>query len=44
MLSNAELLAIILRTGTPQENALHLAERILAHYDGLARAGAGKRG
>lgn len=34
-LSNAELLAIILRTGTRQENALHLAERILAQYAGL---------
>lgn len=40
-LSNAELLAIILRTGTVQENALRLAERILAHYgslQGLAQA------
>ncbi|MAS34181.1 MAG: hypothetical protein CL610_09245 [Anaerolineaceae bacterium] len=34
-LSNAELLAIILRTGTSQENAVNLAQRILAHYDGL---------
>jgi DNA repair protein RadC len=34
-LSNAELLAIILRTGTAQENALHLAERLLARYQGL---------
>jgi DNA repair protein RadC len=34
--SNAELLAIILRTGTTNENALHLAERILAQNDGLA--------
>ncbi len=34
-LSNAELLAVILRTGTAQENVLHLAERILAHYEGL---------
>lgn len=34
-LSNAELLAIILRTGTTQENVLHLAERILARYQGL---------
>jgi DNA repair protein RadC len=34
-LSNAELLAIILRTGTAQENVLHLAERILARYEGL---------
>jgi DNA repair protein RadC len=35
-LSNAELLAIILRTGTTQENVLHLAERLLAKYDGLS--------
>ena len=34
-LSNAELLAIILRTGTSDENVLRLAERILAHYNGL---------
>lgn len=34
-LSNVELLAIILRTGTAQENVLHLAERILARYQGL---------
>lgn len=34
-LSNAELLAIILRTGTQQENALHLAERILATCQNL---------
>lgn len=34
-LSNTELLAILLRTGTPQENVLRLAERILAHYGGL---------
>jgi DNA repair protein RadC len=34
-LSNAELLAIILRTGSAQENVVHLAERILAQYDGL---------
>ncbi len=33
--SNAELLAIILRTGTAGENVLHLAERILAEHDGL---------
>ena len=35
VLSNAELLAIILRTGTAHENALHLSERILAHFNGL---------
>ena len=34
-LSNAELLAIVLRTGSADENAVHLAERLLAHYDGL---------
>lgn len=34
-LSNAELLAIILRTGTAQENAIHLAERIIAQHHGL---------
>ena len=33
--SNAELLAIILRTGMAHETALHLAERILASYNGL---------
>ncbi len=35
-LSNAELLAIILRTGTRRENALELAGKILAKYGGLA--------
>jgi DNA repair protein RadC len=34
-LSSAELLAIILRTGTAQENVLRLCERILANFDGL---------
>lgn len=34
-LSNTELLAIILRTGTAEENALRLAERLLTHYNGL---------
>lgn len=34
-LSNTELLAIILRTGTADENVLRLAERVLAHYGGL---------
>lgn len=40
-LSNAELLAIILRTGSRGENVLHLCERLLAHFgglDGLAKA------
>lgn len=42
-LSNTELLAIILRTGSAEENALHLAQRILAQYEslnGLAQASA----
>ena len=34
-LSNAELLAILLRTGTSSLSAVHLAERILAHTGGL---------
>ncbi|MBN1283809.1 MAG: DNA repair protein RadC [Anaerolineae bacterium] len=41
-LSNAELLAIILRTGTGGEHVLRMAERLLAHFGGLtelARAG-----
>ncbi|MBI4307428.1 MAG: DNA repair protein RadC [Chloroflexi bacterium] len=35
-LSNAELLAILLRTGTASESALALASRLLARHDGLA--------
>jgi DNA repair protein RadC len=35
-LSNAELLAIILRTGTRRENVLQVAQRLLATYSGLA--------
>src|SRR5437763_14822155 len=35
-LSLAELLAIILRTGTRGDNALELANKLLAKYDGLA--------
>ncbi|MDA1036458.1 MAG: DNA repair protein RadC [Chloroflexi bacterium] len=35
-LSNTELLAILLRTGTPVENVLDLSTRILAHFNGLA--------
>ena len=35
-LSNAELLAIILRTGTTRDNVLELAGKILAKYAGLA--------
>jgi DNA repair protein RadC len=34
-LSNSELLAIILRTGTRTENVLGLANRLLAKFDGL---------
>jgi DNA repair protein RadC len=34
-LSTSELLAIILRTGTTEENVLRLSERILAQYEGL---------
>ena len=35
-LSNAELLAIILRVGTATENAVRLADRLLARFHGLA--------
>jgi DNA repair protein RadC len=35
-LSSAELLAIILRTGTRSENVVRLAQRLLANFDGLA--------
>ena len=35
-LSNAELLAIILRTGTTSENVLNLATRLLTRFGGLA--------
>jgi DNA repair protein RadC len=34
-LTTAELLAVLLRTGTPGENVLRLAERLLAHFGGL---------
>lgn len=34
-LSNAELLAILLRTGTFQESAVHLAQRVLSQSEGL---------
>jgi DNA repair protein RadC len=34
-LSTAELLAIILRTGTTRNNVLELASKLLAKYDGL---------
>jgi DNA repair protein RadC len=35
-LSNAELLAIILRTGTQEENAVRLAQRLVSVYGSLA--------
>jgi len=35
-LSTSELLAIVLRTGMPSENALALATRVLARFGGLA--------
>jgi DNA repair protein RadC len=41
-LSNAELLALIMRTGSGGENVVRLAERLLAHFGGLggiSRAG-----
>jgi DNA repair protein RadC len=44
-LSNAELLAILLRTGTASESVLDLATRLLAQFqgmDGLARASHGE--
>ncbi|MBI4338659.1 MAG: DNA repair protein RadC [Chloroflexi bacterium] len=34
-LSNAELIAILLRTGTPAENVLELANRLLSTFGGL---------
>ncbi|WP_025688044.1 RadC family protein [Paenibacillus zanthoxyli] len=36
-LSQAELLAILLRTGTRQESAIHVAQRILGQVGGLRR-------
>jgi len=35
-LSNPELLAILLRTGTAEENAVALASRLLGRFDGLS--------
>ena len=35
-LSNAELIAILLRTGVMGENVLNLAVRLLAHFQGLS--------
>ncbi|MCS7075333.1 MAG: DNA repair protein RadC [Bacteroidia bacterium] len=38
-LTNAELLAIILGSGTKGKNVLHLCEEILHHYEGLYQLG-----
>src|SRR5581483_12146885 len=35
-LSNSELLAILLRTGTTRDNVIELASKLLAKYGGLA--------
>ncbi len=35
-LSTAELLALVMRTGTGGENVVRMAERLLAHFGGLA--------
>ena len=42
-MSNAELLAIILRNGTAQETALLLAERILDSFQWAVWSGAGQQ-
>ena len=34
-LSNHELLALMLRTGTKEESVLQLANRLLTHFEGL---------
>ncbi|WP_232423559.1 RadC family protein [Bacillus massilioanorexius] len=34
-LSNQELIALLLRTGTKNESVLQLSERLIAHFDGL---------
>jgi DNA repair protein RadC len=39
-LTNAELIAILLRTGTNGENVIAVAQRILAKFDGLRGLGA----
>src|SRR5690606_18687699 len=39
-LSTAELIAIVLRTGTADENAVRLAERVLAYFGDPGRLGA----
>lgn len=36
-LSNHELLAILLRTGTKEESVLQLSNRLLAHFEGLSQ-------
>lgn len=37
VLSNHELLAILLRTGTKEESVLQLSQRLLHHFEGLRR-------
>lgn len=39
VLSNAELLAVLLRTGTREHSVLRLAEQVLARYQGLGLTG-----
>ena len=41
-LNNAELVAILLRSGVAGENAINVAMRILAEFDGACRAGPGR--
>ncbi|MEE9285646.1 MAG: DNA repair protein RadC [Dehalococcoidia bacterium] len=43
-LSNAELIAILLRTGVEGESALGVAQRLLAHFGGLRGIGAAAYG
>lgn len=38
-LSNAELLAILLRTGTREMSVLHVAEEVLSHFEGQGLSG-----
>ena len=38
-LSNAELLAILLRTGTKESSVLHVAEEVLSHFEGQGLSG-----
>ena len=38
-LSNAELLAILLRTGTKESSVIHVAEEVLSHFEGQGLSG-----